>query len=102
MEARERPSARARLASELVFADLATLAGIPAESYAIGHVVDGAMCLVQTGQSFEVFNSVQGVKQGLQAFENEEAACFYLFGVLAAEAARNGSLSPSPAGLGVG
>ena len=102
MEARQRPSGRARLATELVFADLAAHAGIPAESYAIGQVVDGAMCLVQTGQSFEVFNSVQGGKQGLQTFENEEAACFYLFGVLAAEAARNGSLSRTPAGLGVG
>jgi hypothetical protein len=102
MEAKQRRSGRTRLATELVFADLAALAGIPAESYSIGAEVDGAMCLTQTDHGFEVFNAVQGGRQGLQTFENEEAACFYLFGVLAAEAARNGSLPRAPAGLGVG
>jgi hypothetical protein len=95
-------SGRARLATELVFADLAAVAGIPADSYAIGEVVDDAMCLVRTEQGFEVFHSVLGGRQELQTFENEEAACFYLFGVLTAEAVRNGSLARAPAGLNAG
>jgi hypothetical protein len=101
-QARQRRSGRARLASELVFADLAALAGIPAESYAIGEVVDDAMCLVQADQGFEVFHSVLDGRQELQTFENEEAACFYLFGVLAAEAVRSGSPDRAPAGLSAG
>jgi hypothetical protein len=95
-------SARARLATEVVFADLAALAGLPAGSYAIGEAVDGAMCLVQTEQGFEVFTSVLGGRQELQKFETEEAACFYLLGVLTAEAIRNGSLARATAGLGAG
>jgi hypothetical protein len=102
MEVRPRRSGRARLATELVFSDLAALAGIPAESYAIGAAVDGAMCLVQTEQGFEVFNSVLGSRHEVQTFVNEEAACFYLFGVLAAEAVRTGSLTRAAAGLGAG
>ena len=103
MEARpSRRSGRARLATELVFGELAALAGIPAESYAIGKAVDGVMCLIQTEKGFEVFTSVLGGRQGLQTFENEEAACFYLFGVLAAEAVRNGSLSRAAAGPSAG
>ena len=89
MEAKPARPSRTRLATELVFADLAALAGIPAGSYAIGDPVEGAMCLVPTEQGFEVFNFVQGGRQELQKFDNEEAACFYLFGVLAAEAVRS-------------
>jgi hypothetical protein len=99
---RQRRSSRARLATERVFADLAGLAGIPAESYAIGEVVDGAMCLVQTEQGFEVFLSVADGRQELQTFATEEAACFYLFGVLVADAVRDGSLARVPAGHGAG
>lgn len=102
MEVRRARPGRARLAAEPVFAELAALAGLPAGSYAIGEAIDGAMCLVETGQGFEVFNSVLGGRQELQTFDNEEAACFYLFGVLAAEAVRNGSLARAPAGLGAG
>jgi hypothetical protein len=93
---------RARLATDPVFAELAALAGLPAGSYVIGEAVDGAMCLVETEQGFEVFNSVLGDRHELQTFVTEEAACFYLFGVLAAEAVRNGSLARAPAGLGAG
>jgi hypothetical protein len=102
MKARPGHPGRARLATEIMFADLAALAGLPAGSYAIGEVVDGAMCLVQTEHGFEVFNSVLGGRQELQTFDDEEAACFYLFGVLAAEAIRNGSLARAPVGLGAG
>jgi hypothetical protein len=102
MEVRHARPGRTRLAAELVLAELASLAGIPAGSYAVGNAVDGAMCLVATEQGFEVFNSVLGGRQEVQTFDNEEAACFYLFGVLAAEAVRNGSLARAPAGLGAG
>jgi hypothetical protein len=101
---RQRRAARRRMATERLFADLATLAGIPVESYAVGEAVDGALCLVQTEQGFEVFHSAAGARHELQVFATEESACFYLFGVLAAEAVRNGSLARVfvPAGLSAG
>jgi hypothetical protein len=89
-----RRSARRRLATERVFAELATLAAIPVDSYAVGDEVEGAMCLLQTDNGFEVFHSSNGNRHELQTFATEEAACFYLFGVLAAEAVRNGTLRP--------
>ena len=97
--ARPRRSARRRLATERLFAELAGLASIPAHSYAVGEEVDGAMCLLQTEDGFEVFHSANGNRHELQYFSSEEAACFYLFGVLAAEAVRNGSLLPAAAQL---
>ena len=66
--------------------------GIPVDSYAIGEEVEGALCLLQTEQGFEVFHSSDGNRHELQFFSSEEAACFYLFGVLAADAVRNGAL----------
>jgi len=92
-----RRSERPRMATERLFADLASLAGIPADSYAVGEDVDGAMCLVQTDHGFEVFHSAGGARHELQAFPTEESACFYLFGLLAAEAVRNGTLTRAPA-----
>jgi hypothetical protein len=102
--ARRSRAARRRMATERLFADLAALAAIPADSYAVGEAVDGALCLVQTEHGFEVFHSAGGARHELQVFATEEAACFYLFGVLAAEAVRSGSLArvPVPAGLGPG
>ena len=97
--ARPRRAARRRMATERLFGDLASLAGIPADSYAVGEDVDGALCLVQTQHGFEVFHSAGGARHELQVFTTEEAACFYLFGVLAAEAVRNGSLARAPATL---
>ena len=88
------------MATERLFGDLASLAGIPAGSYAVGEDVEGALCLVQTQHGFEVFHSAGGARHELQVFATEESACFYLFGVLAAEAVRNGSLARVPAGLG--
>lgn len=83
---------RRRMDTEQLFADLASLAGIPAHSYAIDAEVDGAMCLVEAEDGFEVFRAAGGARHELQAFATEEAACFYLFGVLAAEAVRTGGL----------
>ena len=79
--------------TERLFADLATLAGIPAAAYAVGEETDGAMCLLETEQGFEVFLAAGGARHELQTFANEEAACFYLFGVLAAEEVRTGALA---------
>ena len=90
---RHRRAAHRQMATEQLFAELAGQAGIPAESYAIGGEVDGALCLVQTEQGFEVFLSADGARHELQAFASEEAAYFYLFGVLAAEAVRTGALA---------
>jgi hypothetical protein len=89
-----RRSARRRLATERLFAELASLAAIPVDSYAVGEEVEGALCLLETEQGFEVFHSSEGNRHELQFFTSEESACFYLFGVLAAEAVRNGSLLP--------
>ncbi len=92
--ARSHRSARRRLATERLFAELANLAAIPVESYAIGEEVEGALCLLQTERGFEVFHSANGNRHELHFFSTEESACFYLFGVLAAEAVRTGTLAP--------
>jgi hypothetical protein len=92
--ARPRRSARRRLATERLFGELASLAAIPVDSYAIGEEVEGALCLLETDQGFEVFHSANGNRHELQLFSTEESACFYLFGVLAAEAVRTGALAP--------
>jgi hypothetical protein len=88
----QRRASRPRMATEALFDDLASLAGIPAESYSVGTAADGALCLVRTEHGFEVFLSADGARHELQFFATEEAACFYLFGVLAAEAVRTGAL----------
>jgi len=79
--------------TERLFTELASLAGIPASSYAVGEEVDGAMCLLETENGFEVFLAAGGARHELQTFATEESACFYLFGVLAAEEVRTGALA---------
>ena len=93
---RQRRAARRRMATERLFADLASQAGIPSDAYAIGEDVEGALCLVQAGDTFEVYHSAGGKQHELQVFPTEESACFYLFGVLAAEAVRTGTLGRVP------
>ena len=89
-----RRAARQRVATQRVFSELASLAAIPATSYAVGAEVDGAMCLLQTESGYEVFNAVAGARHEVRLFGDEESAYFYLFGVLAAEAVRTGGLVP--------
>jgi hypothetical protein len=96
---RPRRAARKRMATEALFADLASLAGIPADSYSVGTEAEGALCLVQTDHGFEVFLYADGARHELQLFSTEEAACFYLFGVLTAEAVRTGALARVPEGM---
>jgi len=60
----------------------------------VGEEIDGAMCLIQTPDGFEVFNAAAGARHEVRLFDDEESAYFYLFGVLAAEAVRTGRLVP--------
>jgi hypothetical protein len=92
---RQPRAGRQQLATEQLFAELTRMAGIPPDAYALGGEVDGAFCLLQTADRFEVFHASGGYRHELQLFSTEEAACFYLFGVLVAEAVRSGSLLPA-------
>ena len=83
-----------RISPESVFAELLNLAAIPQAAYAVDEEVPGAMCLVEANDGFEVFSRTENARLEVQFFEDEEAAYFYLFGVLAAEAIRNGRLAP--------
>jgi len=91
---RRRRASRRRQPTQRIFSELAAQAGIPQGAYAINDDVDGAMCLVGTGEGFEVFNSLAGARHEVQVFQDEESAYFYLFGLLAAEAVRTGALRP--------
>jgi hypothetical protein len=91
---RRRRSAGRRMATERIFGELASLAAIPATSYSVGEEVEGAMCLLETAGGFEVFSSAGGARHEVRVFSDEESACFYLFGVLAADAVRTGVLVP--------
>jgi hypothetical protein len=77
-----------------VFAELLTLAGIPQAAYAVDEEVPGAMCVFKVDGGFEVFSSTDDARLDVRFFEDEEAAYFYLFGVLVAEAVRSGRLGP--------
>jgi hypothetical protein len=92
--ARRRRSAFRHQATQRIFSELAGLAAIPPSAYAVGEEVDGAMCLIQTADGFEVFNAAAGARHEVRIFDDEESAYFYLFGVLAAEAIRTGRLAP--------
>jgi hypothetical protein len=91
---RRRRAAQRRQATQRVFSELAGLAAIPPSAYAVGEEVDGAMCLINTPDGFEVFNAAAGARHEVRIFDDEESAYFYLFGVLAAEAVRTGRLAP--------
>ncbi len=89
-----RSARKQRVQTRSIFSELADLAAIPRTAYALEQESDGAMCLLRTGEGFEVFSAADGARHEVRTFEDEEAAYFYLFGVLAAEAVRNGSLIP--------
>jgi hypothetical protein len=84
-----------RISPESVFAELLSLAAIPPAAYAVDEEVPGAMCLVEADGGFEVFSRTDDARLEVHFFEDEEAAYFYLFGVLAAEAVRSGRLGPN-------
>ena len=89
-----RSARKQRVPTRAIFSELADLAAIPRSAYALEQESDGAMCLLRTGEGFEVFSAADGARHEVRSFDDEEAAYFYLFGVLAAEAVRNGSLIP--------
>jgi hypothetical protein len=89
-----RSARKQRIPTRAIFSELADLAAIPRSAYALEQESDGAMCLLRTEEGFEVFSAADGARHEVRSFEDEEAAYFYLFGVLAAEAVRNGSLTP--------
>ncbi len=92
-----RSGRRNRVTAQAVFSQLLEQASIPQSAYAIDAEVDGAMCLVHSRGGYEVFSSADRVRHEIRFFEDEEAAYFYLFGILAAEAIRNGQLGPQQA-----
>jgi hypothetical protein len=85
---------RERTPIQAVFDELLDLAAIPQSAYAVDDEVPGAMCLMKTDGGFEVFASSDEARLEVRFFEDEEAAYFYLFGVLAAEAVHGGLLGP--------
>jgi hypothetical protein len=89
-----RAARKPRLAMSASFADLVDMANIPRSAYAVDEEVTGAMCLFKTDGGYEVFSCAEDARHEVRFFEDEEAAYFYLFGVLTAEALRNGRLSP--------
>jgi hypothetical protein len=90
-----RTGRRDRISPESVFAELLSLAAIPQAAYVVDEEVPGAMCLVEADGGFEVFSRTEDARLEVHFFEDEEAAYFYLFGVLAAEAIRSGRLGPN-------
>jgi hypothetical protein len=95
-----RAARRQRVSTKDIFSELADLAAIPRTAYALETEADGALCLVPTLDGFEVFVAMDGARHEARSFSDEEAAYFYMFGVLAAEAIRNGTLAPSVAPAG--
>ena len=89
-----RSARKQRVTTQTIFAQLLDLAAIPQSSYAVDREVDGAMCLVQARGGYEVFSAAARARHEVRFFADEEAAYFYLFGVLAADAIRNGQLGP--------
>ncbi|HEY6295052.1 MAG TPA: hypothetical protein VIX15_05255 [Streptosporangiaceae bacterium] len=87
-----RGAGKDRVTPQSAFAELLGLAAISQASYAVNEEVPGAICLVKADGGFEVFSCTDEARLEVRFFEDEEAAYFYLFGVLAAEAIRSGRL----------
>jgi hypothetical protein len=96
-----RAARRERIPIQSVFAELLDLAAIPQSAYAVDEEVPGAMCLLKVDGGYEVFASSDEARLEVRFFEDEEAAYFYLFGVLAAEEVRNGRLVPGAGATGL-
>jgi hypothetical protein len=92
-----RAARRRRVPTREIFCELADLASIPRAAYALETEIEGAMCLLPTPDGFDVFIVADGMRHELRSFTDEEAAYFYLFGVLMAEAIRSGAQAPAVA-----
>ena len=90
-----RAARRQRVPTREIFCELADIASIPRAAYALETETDGAICLLPTPDGFDVFIAADGARHELRSFAEEEAAYFYLFGVLAADAVRSGTLAPT-------
>jgi hypothetical protein len=90
-----RAARRQRVPTREIFCELADLASIPRAAYSLETETDGAICLLPTPDGFDVFIAADGARHELRSFADEEAAYFYLFGVLAADAIRSGALAPT-------
>jgi hypothetical protein len=90
-----RAARRQRVTTREIFCELADLASIPRAAYALETETDGAICLLPTPDGFDIFMAADGARHELRSFAEEEAAYFYLFGVLAADAVRSGALAPT-------
>jgi hypothetical protein len=99
-DGRGRAARRQRVQTRDIFCELADLAAIPRTAYALETESEGALCLMPGPDGFEVFMAMDGARHEARSFPDEEAAYFYLFGVLAAEAVRNGALLPAVAPAG--
>ena len=95
-----RAARRQRVQTRDIFCELADLAAIPRTAYALETEIEGALCLMPGPNGYEVFMAMDGARHEARSFPDEEAAYFYLFGVLAAEAVRNGALLPAVAPAG--
>src|SRR5690349_6144452 len=95
-----RAARRQRVQTRDIFCELADLAAIPRTAYALETETEGALCLMPGPDGFEVFMAMDGARHEARSFPDEEAAYFYLFGVLAAEAVRNDALLPAVAPAG--
>jgi hypothetical protein len=96
-----RAARRQRVSTKDIFSELADLAAIPRAAYALETEADGALCLLPAAGGFEVFVAMDGARHEARSFSDEEAAYFYMFGVLAAEAVRNGTLVPPVTHAGI-
>jgi hypothetical protein len=96
-----RAARRQRVSTKDIFSELADLAAIPRAAYALETEADGALCLLPGADGFEVFVAMDGARHEARSFSDEEAAYFYMFGVLAAEAVRNGTLVPPATHAGI-
>jgi hypothetical protein len=89
-----RSARKSRVTTQAIFSQLLDLASIPQSAYAVDDEVDGAMCLIRAKGGYEVFSLADQSRHEVRFFDDEEAAYFYLFGILAAEAVRSGYLGP--------
>lgn len=77
-------------------------AGIEEADYAIGDHPDETLCLTRGANegTWEVYYQERGKKEGLQTFDNEEAACYHLYAYLVESYVMSMRLVPVPTGTG--
>jgi hypothetical protein len=75
---------------------VAAFTGIDAAKLSFGAATDDAWCIQQTPWGhWEVFYYDRGSKDKHWVFDNEEAACYYFFGLVAYHAVSSARLVPA-------